>query len=44
MRYHEKAKQKIAEFDGVRLGRDFENVLPSKLALVNDEILAFYLI
>jgi len=27
----------MAEFDGVRLGRDLENVLPSKLALMNDE-------
>ena len=32
-----KRSEKIAEFDGVRLGRDLENVLPSKLALVDDE-------
>ena len=32
-----KRSEKIAEFDGIRLGRDLEDVLPSKLALMNDE-------
>lgn len=37
MRYRAKEKRKIAEFDGVRLSRDLENVLPSELALMDDE-------
>ena len=37
MRYRAKEKRKIAEFDGAGLGRDLENVLPSKLALMDDE-------
>ena len=32
-----KRSEKIVEFDGVRLSRDLENVLPSELALMNDE-------
>lgn len=32
-----KRSEKIVEFDGVRLSRDLENVLPSELALMDDE-------
>ncbi len=32
-----KRSDKMAEFDGVRLGRDLKNVLPSELALIDDE-------
>ena len=38
----DKRSEKIVEFDGVRLSRDLENVLPSELALMDDENFGFF--